>query len=451
MSLRSPSRPKLRLAVAALTVLVGGGVGVGVGSLAAPAPARADTVRGLQWYLDELKIPKAHKLTRGEGVVVAVLDTGVESGLPDLRGQVLPGTGVTSDAAPDGRRDDDTTKAHGSAIAGIIASRGGGAMRHLGIAPDAKILPVALGGSFDSADLSAGIRWAADAGADVVNMSVGTGTTATPDLIAAVRYALDKDVVLVASAGNRMQNDHVVTSPANIPGVIAVTGLAKDGGFFAESVAGPEAVLAAPMEEIIAPRPKAVSSNGYGVGSGTSDAAAIVSGVAALVRAKYPELDAADVVNRLIRTARDTGRKGRDNQYGFGAIDPLAALTRSVPAVDAHPLLAAAPASSAATPRKDEGPAVSITMKKGTGALVQGAFCVVVPTTVLVLVIVLIRRSRRQAAAAGLGPSRYPPPGYPPVGGPDGTRPAGQTGPWPPQGAGAAPPSPPPVPGGPRQ
>ncbi|MFG1776488.1 S8 family serine peptidase [Micromonospora sp. NPDC049048] len=411
----SPSRPKLRLAVAALAVVVG----AGSGPLAAPAPASADTVRGLQWYLDALKIPQAHKITKGRGVTVAVIDTGVNPDLPDLRGQVLPGKGVTSGTAADGRRDDDTKKAHGSAMAGIIASRGGGAMRHLGIAPEAKILPVAMGNSFDSADLSAGIRWAADAGADVINMSVGTGTTATPDEIAAVRYALDKDVVLIASAGNQLQNDRVVTSPANIPGVVAVTGLAKNGEFFAQSATGREAVLAAPMEEIISPRSTSVSSNGYGIGSGTSDAAAITSGVAALVRAKYPDLDAANVVNRLIRTARDQGPNGRDSQYGFGAVDPVAALTRSVPAVDAHPLLAGAPngadpSGGAAEPQKDDGPAVSISMKKDAGALVQGALCLLVPVALLILVIVLVRRSRRKAAGARPGgPPGSPPPGYP--------------------------------------
>ncbi|MBQ1072729.1 S8 family serine peptidase [Micromonospora sp. C31] len=396
-----PSWPELRLAAAALALLVG----AGSGPLVAPAPARADTVRGLQWYLDTLQIPQAHKLTKGKGVTVAVIDTGVNPDLPDLRGQILPGRGVASGTAADGRRDDDTRKAHGSAMAGIIASRGGGPMRHLGIAPEAKILPVAVGRSFDSADLSAGIRWAADAGADVINLSVGTGTAATPDEIAAVRYALDKDVVLIASAGNRLQNDRVVTSPANIPGVVAVTGLGKNGEFFAQSATGREAVLAAPMQEIISPRSTSVSSNGYGIGSGTSDAAAITSGVAALVRAKYPDLDAANVVNRLIRTARDQGPNGRDSQYGFGAIDPLAALTRSVPAVDAHPLLAgapdgAAPSAGAAGSRGDDRPAVSISMKKGAGALVQGALCLLVPVASLILVILLVRRSRRKTAVA---------------------------------------------------
>ncbi|MCX4387026.1 S8 family serine peptidase [Micromonospora peucetia] len=448
MRARKPPRPKLRLAVAALALVVG----AGSGPLAAPAPARADTVRELQWYLDTLKIPQAHKITKGKGVTVAVIDSGVDASLPDLRGQILPGKGVGSATASDGRRDDDEKLAHGTAMAGIIASRGGGAMRCLGIAPEARILPVALGRPFDTRDVADGIRWAADAGADVINLSIGSDAQPTPEEVAAVRYALDKDVVLVSSAGNRKQGARGVGSPASIPGIIAVTGLAKDGGHFAESVGGPEAVLAAPMEKIISPRPKSVSSNGYGLGSGTSDAAAIMSGVAALVRAKYPDLDAANVVNRLIRTARDQGPAGRDSQYGFGAVDPLAALTRSVPAVDAHPLLAgatngAAPSAPAATPSKDDGPAVSISMKNGTGALVQGALCLLVPIALLILVIVLVRRSRRKAAT---GPPGYPPsggpqtgpPGFPPSGGP----PPGSPG-YPPPPGYPTPPGYPPSPG----
>jgi len=482
MRARKSSRPELRLAVAALALVVG----AGVGPLAVPAPAHADTVRELQWYLDTLKIPQAHKITKGKGVTVAVIDSGVDANVPELLGQVLPGKGVGAATASDGRQDDDKEAAHGTAMSGIIASRGGGDMRHLGIAPEARILPVALGRPYGTAEVAAGIRWAADAGADVINMSIGYDGQASPEEVAAVRYALDKDVVLVASAGNREQGARGVGSPASIPGIIAVTGLAKNGGHFAESIGGPEAVLAAPMEKITSPRPTSVTPSGYAAGSGTSDAAAIMSGVAALVRAKYPDLDAANVVNRLIRTARDQGPDGRDSEFGFGAVDPLAALTRSVPAVDAHPLLSgatngSAPSGAAATPSKDDGPAVSISVKNRTGALIQGVLCLLVPLALLILVIVLVRRSRRKTAT---GPPGYPPlggpqagpPGYPPLGGPQAGppgyppapgyppppgyappggapgRPPGYSPPgYPPPGAGPTAPPPPPASGGHQQ
>lgn len=426
----------------------------GTAPLVAPAPARADTVRGLQWYLDTLKIPQAHKITKGRGVTVAVLDGGVDPAVPDLRGRVLPGHGLDSTATADGRGTDDEI-AHGTGMAGIIAGQGGGAMRQLGIAPEAKILPVSTGSRVDEGEIAAGIRWAADHGADVINMSIGGRGRATAEEIAAVRYALDKNVVLVASAGNTKQGDYDVIVPANIPGVIAVTGLGRDGARFSGSASGREAVLAAPMQDIISPRPTSVMDNGYSIGSGTSEAAAIMSGVVALVRAKYPDLDAANVVNRLIRTAQDRGPAGRDDNFGFGAVDPVAALTRQVPAVDAHPLLTGAPAGGSAAPlpeqsESDDGPAVSFGVTNRAGALVQGALCLLVPLAVAILVFVLVRRSRRRPSAP-VGPPTggpgFPPPGapvapgpYPPAPAPYGTPPG-----VPPQAAGPyAPPAAPP-------
>ncbi|MFF5176535.1 S8 family serine peptidase [Micromonospora sp. NPDC000316] len=383
----------------------------------APAPARAaDTVRGLQWYLDSLKIPQAHALTQGKGVVVAVVDGGVDANHPDLRGQVLPGHGVNVSAAPDGRRDDDKEKGHGTSMAGIIAGRGGGPMRLLGIAPAAKILPVSMGARFNADDMVLGVRWAADAGADVINLSLSAGEgTPPPDLVDAIQYALSKDAVVVASAGNIEQGERRVVAPASIPGVIAVSGLDKRGGFFTGSVSGPETVLASPMDGIIGPAPKAVSPNGYSVGSGTSSAAAIISGVVALVRAKFPQLDAANVINRLIKTARDAGPAGRDPQFGFGAVDPVAALTRSVPPVTANPLLksaAAEPSRDGDTAKRDDGgPAVQFGVSNTTGAIVQAVLCLAVPIAALVLLLVLRRRMRRKSAAAG--PSGPPPAGWP--------------------------------------
>ncbi|SIN31567.1 S8 family serine peptidase [Micromonospora cremea] len=424
------------------------------GVVSAPAHA-VDTVRGLQWYLDSLKIPQAHKITQGKGVVVAVIDSGVDPSHPDLRGQVLPGKGVNSAAAPDGRRDDDAESGHGTSMAGIIAGRGGGTMRELGIAPAAKILPVSMGPRAAGIDMVLAIRWAADAGADVINISYG-GDPARPDpdLTDAVKYALGKDAVVVVSAGNIEEGDRQVTLPANIPGVIAVSGLNKRGSFFAGSVQGPEIVLAAPMESIIGPAPKAVSPNGYTVASGTSSAAAILSGVAALVRAKYPNLDAVNVINRLVKTARDAGPAGRDPQFGFGAVDPLAALTRSVPAVTANPLLEGTaadptrPGGGAARPGDDDGPAVEFGVTNKAGAIVQVGLCLAVPIVALVILLVVLRRRKRRAPAAVSGPlpgPPGPPPGWP-AGPPGWPTPAGQAPPRHP-GPGYGPPPGQPAPG----
>ena len=149
---------------------------------------------------------------------------------------------------------------------------------------------------------------------------------------------------MVVSAGNIAKGEKAVTSPANIPGVIAVTGTTRGGAFWSGSVQGPEAAVSAPGDGIFNIGP----NHGYGWGDGTSDSAAIVSGVVALIRSKYPDLDAANVINRIIRTARDAGPAGRDPQYGFGRIAPVAALTADVPAVSENPLLGPTPPATGA-------------------------------------------------------------------------------------------------------
>ncbi|NBE82884.1 S8 family serine peptidase [Micromonospora rubida] len=414
-------RPLLRSAAAVLALITAAGAGL----LAGPAPARAaDTVRGLQWYLDTLRIPEAHKLTKGKGVTVAVVDGGVYAAHPDLLGQVLPGTSFSKDVPADGRSDPDRENGHGTKMAGIIAGRGGGSMHQLGIAPEAKILPVALGPTRDW-DLASGIRWAADHGADVINLSVGY-TGSDPQVTEAVRYALGKGAVLVAAAGNR-RVDRAVPLPGNIPGVLAVGATGKTGSLWSGSVTGPEVGLAAPGVRIIGPVPPPVSPNGYGVTDGTSDATAVVSGIAALVRSRYPDLDAADVVNRLIRTARDQGARGRDPEYGFGSVDVLAALTRSVPKVDANPLLTGASptppaASDGGGEDGDDRPAISVGL--ADNAPIQLGLCLLavllVGAVVVVLIVVNRRAARRRVPQAPVG-GPPPPPGLAPPG----------HGPWP--------------------
>lgn len=402
----------LRSAVALLLVAA-----AGVGPLAGPTPARADTVRGLQWYLDALRIPEAHKITKGEGVTVAVIDGGVYAAHPDLKGQVLPGRSFSPEVRDDGRADPDREAGHGTAMAGIIAGRGGGVNRELGIAPKARILPVALGPEGPGRDLPSALRYAADAGADVINLSIG-GQGSDFRITEAARYALDKGAVLVAAAGNR-RTDRAVPTPGNIPGVLTVGATGKSGSLWSGSVTGPEVALAAPGERIIAPAPPPVSPNGYGVSDGTSNATAIVSGVAALVRARYPELDAANVVNRLIRTARDRGAPGRDPEYGFGVVDVLAALTESVPEVDGNPLLAAAsPSPTAAGDEEDDGPMVTFGLAENAG--LQIVVCLLAVLLIVAVVVVLIVANRRAARRRAASPPGASHPGYgpPPAQGP---------------------------------
>ena len=139
----------------------------------------------------------------------------------------------------------------------------------------------------------------------------------------AIRYALEQGRGGGGRGpGNVDQGMVGVQAPASIPGVVAAGGTDRAGGQWTGSATGPELVLAAPGERIIAPAPPTVSPNGYVVNDGTSLSTAIISGVAALVRSRYPDLDAANVVNRLIRTARDEGPSGRDPRFGFGVGRP---------------------------------------------------------------------------------------------------------------------------------
>ncbi|WP_199440540.1 S8 family serine peptidase [Umezawaea beigongshangensis] len=347
--------------------------------LLSPAPAHGQTIQEQEWHLDALGVPAAQQITDGEGVVVAVVDSGVDASHPDLIGQVLPGTGFGASAGSDGHTD---TDGHGTAMAATIAGSGvaGGV---LGIAPAAKILPVASSDAdqFGLTVVADSIRWAVDNGAQVINLSLGFQSRATPALVTAVNHAVEHDVVLVASTGNESGE---VSAPANIRGVLAVAGTTRAGEPWQESNTGHETVLAAPAETIVTAMPVSVYDTGYAEVAGTSSASAIVAGVAALVRARYPGMSAADVVNRLISTATDVQEPGRDDLTGFGVVDPVAALTADVPPVSRNPLLpperiTATGASSGAggepsqTPRAS-APAVpsKVPFLVGTGLLAVG-------------------------------------------------------------------------------
>jgi type VII secretion-associated serine protease mycosin len=293
--------------------------------LSAPLSAQADEIRDRQWHIAALGIAAAQTLSQGDGVLVAVADTGVDARRGELTGAVIAGKEFGEQANGDGRTD---TDGHGTAMAGLIAGRGlADGSGVLGVAPRARILPVRtirseFGGS--PTDLGAGIEWAVSQGAQVICIAAGTGEY--PEIKQAVETAVRADVVVVASAGNRPTAEHVAF-PANIPGVLAVAGTDKSGDHAAISAAGPEVVLAAPAVDI-------VSTGAFGkyvTGEGTSNSTAIVAGAVALVRAKFPGLSAVEVIRRLTATATDRGKPGRDDEYGYGIVNPVAALTADLP------------------------------------------------------------------------------------------------------------------------
>lgn len=416
---RRSRRPALRgVAGLATTLLLALLAGTGAGAFWQPRPAQADTIRELSWYLDAMHVEQAHRLARGDGVTVAVVDSGVDSSHPDLQGQVLKGAeigeGPDAEVTGDGRADED---GHGTGMASLIAGTGEGANSILGVAPEARILPVRLKqnseGAFRPEYVYRGVRWAIDHGAKIVNMSLGgersTDAAWKKEL---VDYAIKKDVVLIAAAGNVDQGDSRVAEPASIPGVVAVSGVTKDGTFWDGSAKGPEVVVSAPADALPVAAPLDLEdSTGYMLADGTSGATALVSGVAALIRSAYPEASASDVVNRLIRTAEDRGTAGRDDEYGFGVVDARAALEGNVPEVNHNPLVSpeAAKSDEAAAARRER------TRTRNGALIVVGAF---LGGLILLSVggyLVMLARRSRQVVVAGVTPggTGVPMPGAP--------------------------------------
>ncbi|MFJ3719494.1 type VII secretion-associated serine protease mycosin [Streptomyces sp. NPDC090057] len=300
------------------------------------AAAHADGIRAQQWSLSALRLSEAWQTTKGRGVTVAVLDTGVEADHPDLAGNVLDAKDMIGFGAGPGDRD---WARHGTAMAGIIAGHGHGAGRAdgvMGVAPEAKILPVrVILEDGDSARgkarttrgnaLADGIRWAADHGADVINLSLGDDSDSAhpePSEDEAVQYALKKGVVVVASAGNGGAKGDHVSYPAAYPGVIAATAVDRYGTRASFSTRRWYAAVSAPGVNVVIADP----DHKYYEGWGTSAAAAYVSGAAALIKAAHPKLAPAQVKKLLEDTARDAPVGGRDDSRGFGMIDPAAAL-----------------------------------------------------------------------------------------------------------------------------
>ncbi|MFJ3220709.1 type VII secretion-associated serine protease mycosin [Kitasatospora sp. NPDC086801] len=307
-------------------------------SVAAPT-ASADQIRDEQWALKTFEAEtKVWTVSQGEGVIVGLVDSGVNQDHQDLTGQVLPG-GDFSGTNTDGRTDGD---GHGTAMASLIAGHGHGAQAGvMGLAPKAKILPVKVRTDGENPDLqrnglAEAIRFAVDHGAKVVNMSVGGTSRSDSPAREAVNYAVSKDVVLVAATGNNGANLSGVQYPAAFPGVVAVAAVDSTGSVWDRSTPGAETTLAAPGVEIY--QATAKSSSSYGVGNGTSDATAYVSATAALIRAKYPELSAGQVINRMIRTAAAPGDGSAvpGSRYGFGVLAPAKALEAN-PVVDSGP------------------------------------------------------------------------------------------------------------------
>jgi len=304
-------------------------------------PAAADPVRDREYWLDDYGIRSAWDVTRGAGVTVAVIDTGVDGSVADLSGAVVGGTDVSGIGTPNGQTPIGETGSHGTLVASLLAGRGTGEGDGVvGVAPEASLLSVSVGlgpGARDSDEqIADAVRWSVDHGADVINMSLTRNSLEWPESWDdAFLYAFEHDVIVVAAAGNRGSGTTEVGAPATIPGVVTVAGVDRNGrASFDASSQGITIAVAAPSEELVGVMP----GGGYAVWGGTSGAAPLVSGLLALVRASHPDLDADDVINRLIRTARPAGSTVPDAIYGYGLIDAAAAVRAEVAPVSVNPV-----------------------------------------------------------------------------------------------------------------
>ncbi|MFD4227201.1 type VII secretion-associated serine protease mycosin [Streptomyces sp. NPDC058545] len=399
----------------------------------AATPAHADSVRSMQWHLDAMKAEEMWATSTGDGVTVAVIDSGVDATNPDLAGQVLKGLNLEHNVSGDELKD---YNGHGTAMAAIIAGTGksrdgDGAF---GLAPGAKILPIRMFNPTKTAnqasadrkfntDAPTAIRYAVDHGAKIVNISLGH-ETGSQQLTDAVKYALDKDSLIFAAVGNSGDKANMVEYPAGTPGVVGVSAIGKDLRRTDESQHGGQVDLSAPGEDVVY---ACTGETGVCRGHGTSDATAIASASAALIWSKHPDWTNNQVLRVMLNTAGGpTSGAERTDYIGYGIVRPRIALkTPGDPGpADEYPLPDLAAAESAqpsAKPSKATGSSESDD-KPATAAPASGTdsntglwigLGIGVAALIGAAVTALAIRSRRRKAAAAAPPAYTHQPPYP--------------------------------------
>lgn len=303
-----------------------------------PAPARVaapnDELFPKEWHMERVKALEAWNHTMGnKDFIVAVVDTGVDYNHPDLAGSVIKGKDFTGED-PTGNDPIDSF-GHGTHVAGIIAAHANNQIGVSGVAPNVKILAVKVlsakggGGLFQIAN---GIKYAVDHGAKIVNLSLG-GPAVTDLISTAIGFwATKKGALLMAAAGNSANE---VGTPARIDDYFMAVGATDDQDKLAKfSCFGKELSITSPGTVIWATTPTYhVPLNDYGYAmnyaplQGTSMATPLAAGIAALVWSKHPEWNAKQVRAQLEKTSVDLGAPGKDNTFGYGRIDALAALS----------------------------------------------------------------------------------------------------------------------------
>ncbi|MGW6059053.1 S8 family peptidase [Streptomyces sp. NPDC055189] len=313
------TRTRLRLAAALAAILLL--------STACGEESKPDPMRDQQWALDALKLPGAWDKAKGDDTVIAVVDTGADLDHPDLEGRLVDGHDFV-----DGDQEPKDANGHGTHVAGIAAAHTDNGVGIAGGAPGAKIMPVRVlgpNGSGDNADITRGIVWAADHGADVINLSLGeSGLMARllkgGVLNEAITHAHDKGAVVVAAAGN----DGTALQPYKVDTPVLVVGASDQGGKPADfSNFGAQQAVSAPGVGILSTLPTyktketLKNDSGYGELDGTSMAAPYVSAVAALLHQQDRTPD------QIMKAIRGTARNPDDvAKLGLGIVDAEAAV-----------------------------------------------------------------------------------------------------------------------------
>ena len=268
----------------------------------------------------------------GLGVTIAIVDSGVALKHPDLKDNLVSGYNAITGSEALGANQDNN--GHGTHVAGIAAAERNG-VGIVGVAYQAKIMPVKVidstGDGYDDA-IADGIVWAADHGAKIINLSLGSenGAHSSDILRQVVAYAYTKGCLLVAAAGNydpKSQGNPGVSYPASDPHVLAITATDKTDNVANYSVTGPEIALAAPGDSIASDWWSKTEGPGYTYDSGTSMAAPFVAGEAALIWSQHLGWSRDQVIEVLKQGVRDLNSPGRDNYYGYGLVDVKLALT----------------------------------------------------------------------------------------------------------------------------
>ena len=341
---RRARRPARRLGLLALTATA---VSATVAVLTAgTAPAQADAVRDAQmWVLNAVNAPAAWRVTQGQGVTVAVIDSGVNPDVSDLSGSVTTGPDLTGVHTP---MSNSEWGMHGTWMASLIAGHGhggGGGSGIMGVAPRARVLSIRVitnngdpgyaryehqSQTRHQSELATAIEYAISRGAQVISMSLGSGA---PSLAvrSALQDALNHNIVILASSGNsgtapgvEQQRQAPYSFPADYPGVLGVGAIGENGAPANFSSDNLSVQVAAPGISV----PAQGKDGEYWLVSGTSAACALTAGVAALIRAAYPALTPVLVRKAITSTTsnRPPGAGGWDDQVGFGTVDAAAAL-----------------------------------------------------------------------------------------------------------------------------